>query len=200
MTGNLYIMKVLFLKLMIIWVFSLTNVSFANDVFPTGKAEAGKFTVEYVYNFVSKPYTPEVQFKSVSKKDASYLSPEEAFIAQFSAMVNEDYKWWLSGWNDPSQKEIESRNKQMKRNADTWTKVWRDAMKGQTIKLIKKVETGPFVFINYKMFDHDGKETLSSLFVCKNEAGKWFATEELSTDLMFHHFLKGEARVVLNVR
>lgn len=201
MIGKLFCMKTISLRWLVVAVIIfLPYTSFASDAYPTGKAEAGKFTVEYVYNFVSKPYTPEVLFEPVSKKNASYSSPEESFIAQFSAMANEDYKWWISGWNEQSQKEIEARNKQMKRNADSWTKVWKGAMKGQTIKLIQKIETGPYVLINYKMFDHDGKETLNSLFVCKNEAGKWLATEELSTDLMFHHFLKGEARIVLNVR
>lgn len=168
--------------------------------FPTGKAEPGKFTVEYVYNFISTTYTPEAQFKSISKEEASYSSPEEAFIAQFSAMINEDYAWWLSSWNSLSQDEILDRDKKQNRTAESWTKIWKKAMSGQTIKLIKKIETGPFVFINYKMLDHTGKETFNSLYVCKNDAGKWLATQELASDLMFHHFLEGKSKVVINVR
>lgn len=200
MKRYLFIKTLLIKTILIITIIVFPYTGYTNSIFPTGKVETGKFTVEYVYNFVSKTYTPEVQFKTISKEKASYQSPEEAFIAQFSAMINEDYTWWLSSWNALSQEEISARDKKQNRTADSWAKIWKDAMNGQTIKLVKKIETGPFVFINYKMLDHTGKETFNALYVCKNEAGKWLATQELASDLMFHHYLEGKSRVVINVR
>ncbi len=163
-------------------------------------AGAGKFVVEYVYNYTKRTYTPEITFKAIARNDASYASPEQAFVSHYSAMASGDYEWWLSGWTTEAQNGIHQRNVKMNRTARTWQEIWSKALQGETIKLIERVETGPYVFIVYKMFDASGKATMHSIYACKLVKDKWLATDELSEDLMFHHYLEGKDRVTKNIR
>jgi hypothetical protein len=172
----------------------------SQNAFPTGKVESGKFVVEYVYNYTVRPYDPAVTFNAVPRKDASRATPEDAFIAHFSAMTAKDYDWWLTGWTSESRASIEARNRSMNRNADTWAGIWDKAMKGQSIRMTRRVDSGPFAFIVYRMVDAGGKTTLESMYACKRVGKEWLATEELAEDPMFHHFLEGQRHVTLNVR
>lgn len=174
--------------------------SAASGHFATAAAKPGKFTVEYIYNYVERKYSPEISFSAVARKDASYASPEDAFISHFSAMTAGDYDWWISGWTPDSRASIEARNKRLSRSAKDWQVIWARALKDQRVKMVARVETGPYVFIVYKMFDKAGKLTMYSMYACKKEGDKWLATEELAEDLMFQHFLEKERRVSINVR
>lgn len=165
-----------------------------------GGTRAGKFVVEYVYNYTKRAYTPEIVFKAVTRNAASYATPEQAFISHYSAMASGDYEWWLSGWTTEAQGGIQQRNARMNRTAKNWQEIWSKALRGETIKLVERVETGPYVFIVYKMFDERGKATMQSIYACKLVKDKWLATEELSEDLMFHHYIEGKERVTINVR
>lgn len=165
-----------------------------------GSAHTGKFVVEYVYNYTKRAYTPEIVFKAVAGKDASYATPEQAFIAHYSAMAAGDYAWWLSGWTTEAQSNIQLRNVKMNRTAKSWQEIWSKALRGETIKLVERVETGPYVLIVYKMFNESGKVTMHSIYACKLVKDKWLATDELSEDLMFHHYIEGKEKVTINVR
>jgi hypothetical protein len=168
--------------------------------FATSGPERGKFVVEYVYNYVSRHYVRPVQVVPVDAGAADYSSPERAAIAHFSAMRAGDYDWWLSGWDAASQAQIEARNAELGRTADDWAGIWAKAMKGESVFLLERVETGPYVFIVYEMRNADGEVTLRSIYACKRVGGEWRATQDLAQDPMFHHYLKGKQRVILNVR
>lgn len=165
-----------------------------------GSARTGKFVVEYVYNYTKRAYTPEIVFKAVTRKEASHATPEQAFISHNSAMAAGDYEWWLSGWTTEAQSGIQQRNARMNRTAKTWQDIWSKALRGETIKVIERVETGPYVLLVYKMFNESGKATMHSIYACKLVKDKWLATDELSEDLMFHHYIEGKERVTINVR
>jgi hypothetical protein len=172
----------------------------AADPYATAQPKTDKFVVEYVYNYVEKPYAGELVFAAVDKAKISRKTPEDSFMAHFSAMTHKDYKWWLAGWDEASQKSINQRNKEKNRTEAFWTKAWENAMKDQVIKVTKRVETGPYVLIVYKMFDKSNKETFNSIYVSKKFGEEWLATEELAEDLMFQHYLDGKDRVTLNIR
>lgn len=165
-----------------------------------GATQAGKFVVEYVYNYTKRAYTPVIVFKPVTRNTASYATPEQAFVSHYSAMASGDYEWWLSGWTAEAQSGIQQRNARMNRTAKSWQEIWSKALRGETIKLVERVETGPYVFIVYKMFNESGKATMHSIYACKLVKDKWLATDELSEDLMFHHYIEGKERVTINVR
>ena len=172
----------------------------AETLFNTTPAEKGQFIVEYIYNYVIRKYDPAVKFKPITREKVSYGTPEECFIAHFSAMYAGDYEWWLSGWDKESQELLKEQDKKMNRTPDDWPEIWRKAMKDDEIKLIERVETGPYVFIVYKMFDQKGIPTFHSMLACRIADGFWKATQELARDPMFHHFASGKDRVKLNVR
>lgn len=184
-----------------LWMVSSQNVSAAaSEQFTTTEPENGKFVVEYEYNYVKKDYKPIVIFESVDKSNLSRNTPEESFIAHFSAMDKKDFKWWLSGWDVESQTKITARNKEKNRTEQSWTEIWEKAMKDQVIKMTQRVETGIYVFIVYEMSDKNGKKTFNSIYVCKKVGNEWLATEELAEDLMFQHYLEGGSKVTLNIR
>lgn len=182
-----------------LWLVSNQNAT-ASEQFTTAEPKNDKFVVEYVYNYVKKDYKPIVIFKSVDKADLSRNTPEESFIAHFSAMDKKDFKWWLSGWDVESQTKITARNKEKNRTEQSWTEIWEKAMKDQVIKMTQRVETGIYVFIVYEMSDKNGKKAFNSIYVCKKVGNEWLATEELAEDLMFQYYLEGSSKVTLNIR
>jgi hypothetical protein len=59
--------------------------------------------IENIYSVKIGGYQPPLKVNSVEKTAARYQTPEDAAIAQFSAMVKGDHDWWLSGWTDESK-------------------------------------------------------------------------------------------------
>lgn len=188
-------------RVALIVAFSLAGVSVnAAGPYKTSKPRPGKFTVEYVYNYTSRKYTPPIRIDYVKRDQVSRVTPEDASIAHFSAMAARDYDWWLSGWNPVSRSTLESRDRDKKRTPGDWQTLWEGAMKDMTVMLLEKVETGPYVFMVYDLRDRQGKTAMHSIYALRKDGDNWLGTVELAEDLMFHHYTKGTPKVRLNVR
>lgn len=172
----------------------------APPAFETKPPESGQFVVEYLYNYTRRDYVPPARMQPVARAAASYATPEDAFVAQMSAMQSGDYDWWLAGWTADSRAQIVARNAQLKRTGRDWAEIWKKGFAGQEVRLLQRADTGPYVFVVYGLFDDKGDKTFEGIFVSERVAEQWLATQALAEDPMFHHYLDGTNRVRLNVR
>ena len=68
-------------------------------------------TVTEHYDYLESEYSPAPILRDfVAREDASYETPEQAFVSRVSAMVAGDYDWWLAHWDEDSQRSIAARN------------------------------------------------------------------------------------------
>lgn len=173
------------------------EVYYGKPLFPTAKPEKAQFRMEYVYNFTRMPYQPAVIITPVKPANATYSTPEEAFISQFSAMLAGDFDAWLGGWSAESQKTIQERNRTMGRGPAFWRQVWERSLKGKQINLVERLESGLYVMLVYTLTvpAEGNREDFRSMQVFRKKENKWEATMDLAEDKLFHHYSEGQPRV-----
>src|SRR5260370_635214 len=59
-----------------------------------------QITVESVYNYVMRNYIPPFALVPVTRQTASAATAEAAVIGNLSAMVNGDWDWFISAWDE----------------------------------------------------------------------------------------------------
>lgn len=206
---------------------------FAADIPPplykTTPPERKKVIEEDVYFYSVMQYDPPVEITPLKKSDKkSYKTPEEAVISQVSAMFNRDYEWWIKGWSKESQKMMKERDRSLKRPPDFWVKKWDEVMKDKKGELVYRIESGPYVIIEYHLitlisgkpvkdseekdnenpplFSRGGTgglfsdEPIEGTMVFKNENGKWLATQEMGADPVLLNWKSPERRIQRVVR
>ena len=101
-------------------------------IFKTSQPERKKVIEEGVYYFKVMEYVPPVKIELIKKQSkAKYNNPENAVISFLSAMFAKDFLWWRNSWSEDSQKEMQERDKALKRSPDFWTKAWEKSIKKQ---------------------------------------------------------------------
>lgn len=178
-------------------------VSVPAPLYPTTPGVNKAFTFERVFNYRTMSYKPAIVIQKIPRNSASNATPEQAFAAQISAMLDGDYDWWLSNWDAAAQKFHKERDAQMNRSPADWRGIWARAMRDQDVVMTERVVTGPlgpYVMLVYEMRDKAGKQTYKSSFVSKEEAGRWVATLDLSEDPFFHYYDQGKDRVSVTER
>jgi hypothetical protein len=171
-------------------------------IFPTAPAEDKQLIFERVYSYRRLVYKPAIVVQRVTRDQASEATPEQAFAAQLSAMQSGDYEWWLSTWDKASQKFQIERSAQVKRTPADWRAIWDRAYRGQQVRLIERIQTGPlgpYVMLVYEMAA-SGQPAYRSNWVSKEEAGRWVTTLDLSADPIFQFYDSGKDRVSITVR
>lgn len=171
-------------------------------IFPTTPEEQKKFAVEFIINYSRRQYRPTVTIDAVNRGGATYSTPEEAFIAQMSAMRSGDYDWWLTGWTEASRKQIQQRDAELKRGAAFWRQAWEKNLNGRQVNLLERLESGIYVVLVYSITipAQDNREEFRSMFVTKKEGERWVSTQELGNDYLYHHYLEGRNRVSQNTQ
>ena len=145
--------------------------------FPASKPETEEVVVEQIYRFQVRQFEPPVGVQPVAKAKAGYSTPEDALIAQCSAMLAGDYDWWLAGWDNAGKEAV------AKRGADYWKNNWSDLLGARTFVLLRRAETDGAVIFEYKL---DPPPTMQELrqgtMVFRQEDGRWANTRALAED------------------
>jgi hypothetical protein len=170
--------------------------------YPTTPAEEKRLIFERVYNYRRFVYNPAIVIQRLTRDQASEATPEQAFAAQMSAMQSGDYEWWLSTWDKASQKFQIDRSAQVNRTPADWRAIWDRAFRGQQVRLIERVQTGPlgpYVMLVYET-QAQGQPAFRGNWVSKEEAGRWVTTLDLASDPIFQFYDSGKDRVSITVR
>ncbi len=168
--------------------------------FPSAKPESKRLVVQHVYDYVRHVFEPAHAMKPVARQQASYTTPEDAFVALYSAMYAGDHAWWSSSWDKESRALMASRDKKLARSPDAWTKAWKKQLQGRRVYITERVDSGRYAFVVFELRDAAGKVSFRSMSTFKPDGKRWWATQELARDAMFHHYLKGTSPVSIRIR
>ncbi len=90
------------------------------------------------------------------------------------------------------------------RTPSFWTQKWGEYLQGKTAELITRVETGPYVIIEYRVVPGSPGSSSTGGFTekiaLKAEKGKWAATQELSSDPVFLNWKNPQQKLHFLVR
>ena len=148
--------------------------------FPASAPETQEVVVEQIYRYRVRQFTPPVRVKLVAKSAANYSTPEDALIAQCSAMLTGDYEWWRAGWDSAGQETV------AKRGAEYWKKNWRDMLSDRTFVLLQRAETEGAVIYEYELDPPPQLQALArGMLVFRQDNGRWAVTNSLEDDPVF---------------
>ena len=175
------------------WLLVWSQVSLGQELpaprFPAGAPETQEVVVEQIYRYRVRQFTPPVRIKPVAKGAASYATPEDALIAQCSAMLAGDYEWWRSGWDKTGQERV------AKRGPEYWTTNWRDLLGNRTFVVLQRAETAGAVIYAYKLDPPPQIEALAQgTIVFHQDSGRWAVTNALEEDPVHLWWLTPERR------
>ncbi len=177
------------LLMVVLWMFTDGRVSVSGEShekqhrFKTDERQTYELTIENVYYFHVSKYIPSTAEITLLKKpeEASYDTPEDAFISNISSLVAADYKWFQETFTSDARNWYEKTNKEHNRGREWWEEKWRKYYPGKRFVLIKRTESGEFVTITYHCMDSLKTEVKykSSRTFEKTKDGKWLATRKL---------------------
>ena len=159
------------------------------SLFKTAPAERKTLVEEITHEYYVRKYSPPVKVKFVKRKrDCSYSSPEEVFIASISAIVALDYEWSNSCFDEKSRKFMAAYHKSVNRTPEMIIKKWQEVLKDRRFELITRVDFRGGVVIEIKVIRQSKAKpktlTLQNAFK-KQADGKWKLT---------HHFFRNAVK------
>jgi hypothetical protein len=164
------------------------STSFAQNqsdsvVFPTTPPTTGRIIAEDEFIFSVRHYDPPAAVQPVSRDKASFRTPESAAVALISAMAAFDFDWFRSIWDAGSLKVMDAQMIEMKQDRNFWTNTWEKTFRGKRVELIDRIDSGNYVLINYRVVGTAGQaDPIELISAFKFQDGRWFATQDLSSD------------------
>lgn len=165
---------------------SAQGVQLPKPIFPTTKAVKKKLVKSYTYSVME--YNPPVKIKVLTnREDASYDTPEQAVIAQLSAMQNLNFEWYFSGWTRESQDYM--KNVQFKRHnisPEQMLLAWKKSLVGARFEMTRRVDYWRYVIIETKTIrSQNGNKVSVNSIVLELENGKWKFSQSLKSNPVF---------------
>ncbi len=160
------------------------SLSWAKPVFPTKPPVDKVITTVDTYNYVESTYAPSVRIEPIPQNTTSHTTPETATVAQFSAMFNEDLDWFAKTWTEAAWAETEAYNTASGHSPKDITQRWRAAFRVSRPLLLRRIDTGPYTILTYKLVAQDGTLVvdMEMPLILENESGRWLATQALRKD------------------
>lgn len=163
--------------------------------FHTAPPEKKQFTVEYVYRYTERLYTPSVPLKNVAQSAATYITPEATVTAMISAMQSLDYDWWLSLWGTQSKNLLVQESNTLQHDANFWQQFWKRSVVGQPVTFVKRLEAQQYVILEVRLgpAPPPGARDLLMPIVLKLEGPRWVLTREIDNAGFFPGASLGQA-------
>jgi hypothetical protein len=149
------------------------------------EAKSVRFTERYQYT-QSLYGDQEITAENGASLLASSTGPERAFVARMNSTLRPDYQAWLATWDPPSWDFARDRYAQEGKDEQYWLTLWRNTFNNVRVRPVRKIETGPYVIVTYRVFDAQG-QAVSGAFelpvVFKESSdGEWRVTLDLRAD------------------
>lgn len=129
-------------------------------------------------------YTSTQPIEILPKDRYRFITPEDSLVSRLSAMANLDYDGWLKTWDDKSQAFLKQVDARPEFGAQKRINQWKGVFSAVKPVLVRRIETGSYVIVTYKLVNKDGKDVGIFEFptALKEVGGLWLGTEELSSD------------------
>jgi len=165
---------------------SAHGVQLPKPIFPTTKPVKKKLVESYTYSVMD--YRPPVKIKVLTnREDASYDTPEQAVIAQLSAMQNLNFEWYFSGWTRDSQDHMETVIfKSPNVSPEQMLLAWKKSLVGARFEMTRRVDYWRYVIIETKIIrSQNGNKVSVNSIVLELENGKWKFSQSLKSNPVF---------------
>jgi hypothetical protein len=137
--------------------------------------------VQRIYNYEIREYRPSPSIGLLaSAREASYKSPEETVIANVSAMMTQDWNWFLNTWSESSARQIKEDSESRGLTTENLVAKWA-GLKGKKLAFVSRIDTGKYVIVTYDLVDEAGQKS-RSLAPMMLENGRWLLTNDLHDD------------------
>ena len=163
-----------------------------------------KVVVEYETQVLVATYPEPIKLLLQAQDKVSYLTPELAAQAQFSAMARGDYEAWLAGWSKDSREMMNKRMLEAGRKPSDMSAQWKGLLVERPVVLLGQVqyarEGRDYVLLRYRLATankvtitdprsgqstaSDGKGFENTMALRKNNE-KWEAVQDLAGDPVF---------------
>ncbi len=174
--------------------------------FATGAPRIEKIVEEHLYFFRQIPYQPPVTIEAAEPAGASHDSPETAMLAQMSAILRGDFEKFRSTWEPEARAMMEKHDRDRGWDREFWLAKWRQVYGGKRLELTRRIETGPYVLVAYRILpaedagDHGG-EVVETANAFKRQAdGRWLATQELASDPVLAYWQTPDYKIRIMAR
>lgn len=172
----------------------------------TTEPQEKELTMVSHFKYREQEYDPPVVIRrAVPKSERRQSTPEEAMISRVSAMMAQDYDWWLETWDAESRQLTIENNLAQGRSAEYFLQWWGDTFRFANVALTRRVETGPYVVITYRLVTPSGLDAgdgieFPSIFHQVDD--RWLATLDLRRDPLVpaSPWVSGRARMEQTVR
>ena len=168
--------------------FAQMPASWVLPTYPTTAPIEGKVTVADRYSYREQRYDPPVKVDHrVPKELQRDDTPEMAMIGRVSAMMNQDYEWWLSTWDQEAQRLTADNDRAMGRTAAYWLQWWDDMFRSGTVALVRRIETRQYVVLTYRLVAPSGEDVGGGMelpVVFRKVESRWLATLDLREDVL----------------
>jgi len=138
------------------------------------------------YDYREMRYDPPYLIDAgVPKAEARYDRPEYVVLARISAMLAGDYDWWLQNWDPESREFIARKNAENGDTPESWVTLWKDRLRFMRFKLVRRIESGPYVIVTYHLVTPKGADAGNGLempIVLHRVGERWYATQALHKD------------------
>jgi len=178
--------------------------TWVKPLYPTAKGTEKTITQVEHFPYHEMKFEPPAKVDPVSKDQYSFVSPEDAFTARMSSMMNLDYDGWLGSWDKKAQQYLNAMAEHPEFSKESRMKQWKNILSAARPTMVRKITSGEYTIISYKLITAQGKELqpfeLPATF--HQVGGLWYGTEDLRTDplLAYMPWSSGKSQEEVDVR
>lgn len=152
------------------------------------------------HRFTERYYSPpQLMPKLESKPSAGWHdTPENALASYTSAMLNADWRWFLSMWDTKSQGFISRNMAAGEKEPTAFIEAWKQEYAGRRMVLLRRIDMPGYVIVYLRRQDKpdDSPEALAPVALRKDEQGQWWFTHDLVDHAVyFYDSLREDAQV-----
>ena len=163
--------------------------TWVKPMYSTGKGQEKTVTQVERFPYHEMKYDPQVKVEPGAKEQSSFISAEDAFTSRMASMMNMDYEGWLATWDKKSQKHLNEMAARPEFSKENRMKQWKNVLAAARPVMVRKINTGDYSIITYKLVTAQGKELqpfeMPAAF--HQVGGLWYGTEDLRTDLLLSY-------------
>jgi hypothetical protein len=162
--------------------------TWAKPLYKTTKGQEKTIIQVDKFPYRESTYLSQKPIQPVAKDKYTFVTPEDALVSRLSAMANLDYDGWLKSWDDKSQQLLKAMDAHPDAGPQKRIDQWRGVFGQVKPVLIRRIETGSYVIVTYKLMNKAGQDAgiLEYPAAFKQVGGLWMGTQELQSDALMN--------------
>jgi hypothetical protein len=162
--------------------------TWTKPLYRTTKGQEKTIVEVQKFPYRERMYTGTQPLDYLAKDQYRYATPEDAVISRLSAMANLDYDSWLKSWDKAGRARLLEMDANGQPGKDKRLDQWRGVMSQVKPVLVRRIETGKYVIVTYKLVNKAGQDAGQFEFptALVQEGGLWIGTDSLKNDPFFN--------------